>query len=413
MFFFRFQEYNTSIIDHLVEVKMSHWDKNIRELTSKSLFYLTPTNPTYIRDTVLPNLIPHTTSINSNKRHGSILCIGEIIKALYEIQCPIDLARQQEIAFIVPSIQEGKLFRGKGGEYIRFSVSKLIEAIAISKISLTRNKDLPINEKSPQNKTLANPILRNREKPIAIILQETLDENLKHPSEEIQFMTVTALKVFWRNCYSFPPKKYAVDLVLRYLTSIQNDDNPAVKRGFILALGVMPREFILASQSMEKALSILISVTQVDPNASYKDAETRRNAVRVLIPFLENIGLQDNSNTEAFSLSHLQQIFEALMTSIYDYSVDNRGDVGSWVREEAILSLKKFLFYLYKYQNNSNNTSLLTTINFHRLFCALIQQSLEKLDRLRALAARTIHEIIHLPMTFVPYQSSLIEIFPK
>ena len=41
-----------------------------------------------------------------------------------------------------------------------------------------------------------------------------------------------------------------------------------------------------------------------------------------------------------------------------DYQVDRRGDVGSWVREEAMISLTKFIRLLAE-QENCDSISLL------------------------------------------------------
>jgi hypothetical protein len=32
-----------------------------------------------------------------------------------------------------------------------------------------------------------------------------------------------------------------------------------------------------------------------------------------------------------------------------DYQIDRRGDVGSWVREQAMFALKKFIHILYEH----------------------------------------------------------------
>ena len=82
-----------------------------------------------------------------NIRHGSILGTSEVIKALHSLNFEIDSQRQQvcikiissnikEILNIVPAIEKARLYRGKGGEMIRYVVCMLIEAIAIAKIPL-------------------------------------------------------------------------------------------------------------------------------------------------------------------------------------------------------------------------------------------------------------------------------------
>jgi hypothetical protein len=36
------------------------------------------------------------------------------------------------------------------------------------------------------------------------------------------------------------------------------------------------------------------------------------------------------------------EVFAALLAALDDYSVDNRGDVGSWVREAALNALERW-----------------------------------------------------------------------
>lgn len=48
VFIATFKEYVTPMIDHLVELKVGHWDYNIRELTAKALNRLLPFAPDYL-----------------------------------------------------------------------------------------------------------------------------------------------------------------------------------------------------------------------------------------------------------------------------------------------------------------------------------------------------------------------------
>ena len=69
-------------------------------------------------------------------------------------------------------------------------------------------------------------------------MQETIDENLKHPNEEIQYAAVAALKAYTEHSYSHPPKKAALDLVARYIDIVKVfNENAAIRRGYCLALG--------------------------------------------------------------------------------------------------------------------------------------------------------------------------------
>jgi hypothetical protein len=133
-----------------------------------------------------------------------------------------------------------------------------------------------------------------KEKSVPFVFQDTLDENLKHPSEDIQFAAVAALKAFTRNCYSFPPKKAALDLVARYLAVINTDPNPAARRGYVLAMGVIPQEFIIAAGLVKDVVKGVINATKIEEAAELRDAEVRRNAVSGLINLCENLQCGDN-----------------------------------------------------------------------------------------------------------------------
>lgn len=46
------------------------------------------------------------------------------------------------------------------------------------------------------------------------------------------------------------------------------------------------------------------------------------------------------ADNEVVSQESLQSIYRALLTSLDDYTMDRRGDIGAWVREAALTALK-------------------------------------------------------------------------
>jgi hypothetical protein len=76
------------------------------------------------------------------------------------VYCFFSSDKQKAIAGIVPAIEKARLYRGKGGEIMRSSVSRLIECTSISHIPL-----------SPKTQK---------------ILLDTLNDNLRHPNAQIQ-----------------------------------------------------------------------------------------------------------------------------------------------------------------------------------------------------------------------------------
>lgn len=98
----------------------------------------------------------------------------------------------------------------------------------------------------------------------------------------------------------------------------------------------------------------------------------------------------------AMTFERYQKIFDAFLNALSDYSVDNRGDVGSWIRESAIIALINLTLLLSRKQNEKQNESLLfTQKNCEDLFCGLMKQSLEKIDRVRSIAGSCIAFLLY------------------
>jgi hypothetical protein len=70
------------MVDHLAFVKLRHWEPAIRELAAQSLAAISPFNPEYILNKILPALIESCLDKTLHVRHGAILGVGEILVGL-------------------------------------------------------------------------------------------------------------------------------------------------------------------------------------------------------------------------------------------------------------------------------------------------------------------------------------------
>ena len=78
---------------------------------------------------------------------------------------------------------------------------------------------------------------------------------------------------------------------------LASDPLPGVRRGFALALGMLPAPFL--QRQLQPIITTLIGATKVEADPEARDAETRRNAVHGLISVCECIGVchEDESAT--------------------------------------------------------------------------------------------------------------------
>jgi hypothetical protein len=215
-FIAQYPEYCTSLIDHLLQTKVTHWDKQIRELASKAMSKLCDRDPQYITNTILHQLIPNTIASDLNTRHGSLLAVAEIVLAIPEH------GHQDAIRNIVPSIEAKKLYRGKGGEMMREAVCRFIECISISKV--------PIDDTQ--------------------LYQDTIDENLKHPNEEIIQYAVNALQAFTSSYYIDKSEEFKNNLLNKYIRGLRDSEATQLRRGYCLALGSMPTGMVTNQVSL-------------------------------------------------------------------------------------------------------------------------------------------------------------------
>lgn len=125
------------------------------------------------------------------------------------------------------------------------------------------------------------------------------------------------------------------------------------------------------------------------------DAETRKFAVKSLSQSLRTWGLH-NVPTEI-----LRECLETFYRCLNDYQVDRRGDVGSWVREAAMVALKDFIYSLFNPPAETLKTTyaeirtllgLDSPAFFERFVCSMIQQLCEKIDKVREVAGRNLQE---------------------
>ena len=77
-----FNSYFRPLVEHLLERKVCHWDPCIRELASQALELLTPSNPSFMVESVLVRLLEGSTSPDLPLSHGATLAVGHVLEGL-------------------------------------------------------------------------------------------------------------------------------------------------------------------------------------------------------------------------------------------------------------------------------------------------------------------------------------------
>lgn len=322
----QFKEYRLAMLDHLVNVKLCHWDVDMRLLAAQALAAMVPRDPNHLATVTIPRLLELCLSRALAVRHGAILGVAEVIAALAAHTTAAAAAataateeagegKESEpsgmgaapltgviapsavatLRGLVPAIEKNRLYRGRGGEYVRGAVCRLIECLATSGIPLKRS--------------------------LVTRLQDTLDDCLKHPHDTIQEAAAAAFKALAAAHMAVAGDAALLERVPRKHAAILErgaKELPATRRGAALLLGALPRALLLparapdgagsaegaeetpggggggvaaTSPDLQRVLDALIGATRVEKRPDARDAETRRNAVASLAQLATTMGI--------------------------------------------------------------------------------------------------------------------------
>lgn len=158
-----------------------------------------------------------------------------------------------------------------------------------------------------------------------------------------------------------------VKITRRILRGLSEEKSPIQKRGFALAAGVCGD-----SEITSEVVDVLCR--EVSTNA---DVETRRN----LAISLSKIPRRD-------SLASFIKIMEALTRGMRDYTRDERGDIGSWVREASMTSAGCILELLLDEVVSSSDAQRRNEVDEAILssFQGVMEQCCCRIDRTREVA---------------------------
>uniref|UniRef100_A0A673JQF0 Tubulin-specific chaperone D n=1 Tax=Sinocyclocheilus rhinocerous TaxID=307959 RepID=A0A673JQF0_9TELE len=363
-----FEEYTKPLIDHLVAMKVNHWDGVIRELATKGLHNLTIQAPEYMANTVVPQLLPMATGMDLHRRHGAILACAEITHALYE------LATQNN------RLHPLSIEASPNHNFLLFNAF-----LSLSKMPF-------------------------KDDPVITGWQWLIDDSLKNlhlfSSGDAALSALAALCLQY---YQVEPGVADVEmqdqLVSQYLLALESPE-VLTRCGCALALGSLP-PFMIRGK-LQKILPGLQAACKVVQKAASL-TEARRDAATAMVGVAVGVCAQ-GSPDRVLCEGNIRPVYEALLGCMNDYSTDSRGDVGAWVRAAAMTSLMEVTLLVV-----ASAPELLSSDLVQRMMCCLAQQAAEKIDRYRAHAGTVFLHLLHSTdpaVPHIPHREELLSIFP-
>ncbi|XP_052862271.1 tubulin-specific chaperone D [Anopheles cruzii] len=380
----QFDEYKCTLIDHLITRKINHWDTNIRELAAQALSNLTKHAPNYINNTIVPQLFELAESTELNTRHGAVLALGEVINALRKLATvpssdfEPDFDRFGNLAGqLVGKYRQRGQFKGMSGTYMKHSCAAFIRNCSEAKLPLTNVEYIES-------------------------WQLLLDESIIDEKSTTREQATVAFSSFCTTYYLTEPIDRLGALIDNYIHELHDTQIEHKAQGMVSALGALP-SFMLHLRLIEIVQILDLKTVVPQPGAvGYNYSEMRRDCIRALMRIVETVGF--GSQTDGLLC---ESVFRCYIRALEEYALDNRGDIGSWVREASIHALYAFL--------TSCPDHLLTKVHVQQALVAIAKQAVERIDKIRAVAGKVYTALVHHepPIPHIEEHERLQQMFPR
>jgi hypothetical protein len=175
----------------------------------------------------------------------------------------------------------------------------------------------------------------------------------------------------------------------KFMENTELAKDKVVRRGYCLALGLVP--YCRYGKSFESVIRCLVAAATMDfQTTSQNDPEARVRSIDSLKTLLCSV---EEKVTAVIPRSLFEDVVTVLNRGMEDYSTDSRGDIGSWVREAC---MNAFAGILASFDEKSLLSQYIDSEFLESLIGKVLQQSLEKIDRVRTTALRVLKSILDL-----------------
>ncbi|TFK74799.1 TBCD protein [Pluteus cervinus] len=355
-------EYRSFLFDHLIDVTVRHWDISMRQLGSQSLRFICQFELSVLGSQAIERANKLLDSVDVADVHGAILVLTEIALACREHDPPDRVTESmRKIYAHLSRVPQDVLYNPRN------------ETVTAAACRLLANTITPAEIEAGEQSTYPH-------------WRKLLEAGLKHRSENVQQEAAAAMNQISKliDCS---------DMIKRLIKELKTS-TPPVQQSLGRFLGVV--DYHTHAECLEPAISCLLE--SIDPSTSRmkSNVEARRNCYLAIPRIIEN-GV--SNLTTLLSPSAFASLFEALQRGLEDYTSDERGDVGSWIRMACVQGLTTTSELLISNASMIQGFgSYLPPGRYHDAIAGILKQGVERLDNVRQEAGNCIMRLLRLPL---------------
>ncbi|CAD6197740.1 unnamed protein product [Caenorhabditis auriculariae] len=358
----QFPAYSLPIVEHIVSMKVIHWDERVREQAALALEKLGDSISRLgadVYEKIVERLCDGCFSTNPVHRHGYVLAIAHTIKGLSICGISVNKKVIERIAWLPRDLAaESQKLKFAGGLLTRKSLCRFMTACAEAAIPLTEDQVDAWLER---------------------ILALARDDLEAHTIRELAATAANVVvKQYLNEPSSIERLRKFQEQIGHFMTSTSRETE---RIGMCMLCPTVPSKVV----KDELFLSLCNLVVRPTPNDK-KWAIARQFAVEAIHRlFMDAI---DAGNHEKWT----EICFETLLRALDDYTTSARGDIGRYVRQASIGAMSDVL---------THEKLDLATLDRYTMICTrnIIRQSAEKIGRTRECACRALIQLLSAEKT--------------
>ncbi|KAF9454706.1 ARM repeat-containing protein [Macrolepiota fuliginosa MF-IS2] len=351
-------EYRSYLIDHLLNVVLRHWDAGMRELGSQALRAICELDLLELGPSATKRVVELVKSFDISDVQGALLALSELAIA-YRQQVDDPGLNEQLLrkTFSHLSLVKDDLLFGPRSSIVTTAACQLIgNAITLSEIELKERSSVPQWRK-------------------------IIDHGLRFRLETVQEAAATA--------YATISKREDLSDDVEKLIKDLKSASPIVQQSLPRVLGLI--DYNKCRGSLNLALGYLLDHTKASSKAV---VEVRRNCYQAL-PQILHTHLPNLA--DRLSPFLVQNILETLLSGLEDYTIDERGDVGSWVRIACIQGLTSCTEDLFAASGRVEDfEEYFPFSKYLQAVTGILKQGVERLDNVRQEAGACFMRLLKL-----------------
>ncbi|KAJ3937144.1 MAG: TBCD protein [Lentinula lateritia] len=352
-------EYRPYLLDHLLNVTLRHWDISMRRLGAQSLRRICLTDISMLGPEAIQKCVKLLQANDNSDIHGGLAGLTELTMAYEEILSGEMLeSKKREIWKYLSHIPDSTLL-GPRNEIITAAACDLMtQTITSQEIKLGAKSSVP-------NWSII------------------VEYGLKHRNRAVQESATATIG-------SMSKLTDCSNMVVRLIKELTQGTHSQRILGCLL--GVI--DYDTYPTCLPQSIRALLEGVNRLSGPFKRNVEARQACFEAMPIVLRNTVAHLSYH---LTIEDISSILDALLDGLNDYSVDERGDVGSWIRIACVNALGNIAETLMaRAKHIVHFESYLPPLKYHDCIGGILKQGVERLDNVRQESGRTFTKLLSL-----------------